>query len=167
MREAIRRRIKHLKEDSSSSFSEYPDLMLIDGGKGHVSVVKEVLNEENIYIPVFGMVKDEFHKTRSLCTEQDEINIAREQAIFMLIYRIQEEVHRFTVDKVMKAKRSTLTHSSLEKIDGIGPAKAKRLLGALGSFTAVKKASEQELLAVKGISKADAAKIYQYFNSKR
>lgn len=167
MREAIRKRIKHLKEDSSSSFAEYPDLMLIDGGKGHVSVVKEVLNEENIYIPVFGMVKDEFHKTRSLCTEQDEINIAREQAIFMLIYRIQEEVHRFTVDKVMKAKRSTLTHSSLEKIDGIGPAKAKRLLGALGSFTAVKKASEQELLAVKGISKADAAKIYQYFNSKR
>jgi excinuclease ABC subunit C len=167
MREAIRRRIKHLKEDSSSSFAEYPDLMLIDGGKGHVSVVKEVLNEENIYIPVFGMVKDEFHKTRSLCTEQDEINIAREQAIFMLIYRIQEEVHRFTVDKVMKAKRSTLTHSSLEKIDGIGPAKAKRLLGALGSFTAVKKASDQELLAVKGISKADAAKIYQYFNSKR
>jgi excinuclease ABC subunit C len=141
--------------------------MLIDGGKGHVSVVKEVLNEENIYIPVFGMVKDEFHKTRSLCTEQDEINIAREQSIFMLIYRIQEEVHRFTVDKVMKAKRSTLTHSSLEKIDGIGPAKAKMLLGALGSFTAVKKASEQELLAVKGISKADAAKIYQYFNSKR
>ena len=167
MREAIRRRIKHLKEDSSSSFAEYPDLMLIDGGKSHVSVVKEVLNEENIYIPVFGMVKDEFHKTRSLCTEQDEINIAREQAIFMLIYRIQEEVHRFTVDKVMKAKRSTLTHSSLEKIDGIGPAKAKKLLGALGSFTAVKKAFEQELLAVKGISKADAAKIYQYFNSKR
>ena len=166
MREAIRRRIKHLKEDTSSSFSEYPDLLLIDGGKGHVSVVKEVLAEEEIYIPVFGMVKDEFHKTRSLCTEQDEINIAREQSIFMLIYRIQEEVHRFTVDKVMKAKRNTLTHSSLEKIDGIGPAKAKRLLQALGSFSAVKKATEDELAAIKGISKNDAAKIYQYFNSK-
>ena len=166
MREAIRRRIKHLKEDTSSSFSEYPDLLLIDGGKGHVSVVKEVLAEEEIYIPVFGMVKDEFHKTRSLCTEQDEINIAREQSIFMLIYRIQEEVHRFTVDKVMKAKRNTLTHSSLEKIDGIGPAKAKRLLQALGSFSAVKKATEDELTAIKGISKNDAAKIYQYFNSK-
>ena len=140
--------------------------MLIDGGKGHVSVVKEVLAEEEIYIPVFGMVKDEFHKTRSLCTEQDEINIAREQSIFMLIYRIQEEVHRFTVDKVMKAKRNTLTHSSLEKIDGIGPAKAKRLLQALGSFSAVKKATEDELAAIKGISKNDAAKIYQYFNSK-
>ena len=166
MREAIRRRIKHLKEDTSSSFSEYPDLLLIDGGKGHVSVVKEVLAEEEIYIPVFGMVKDEFHKTRSLCTEQDEINIAREQSIFMLIYRIQEEVHRFTVDKVMKAKRNALTHSSLEKIDGIGPAKAKRLLQALGSFSAVKKATEDELTAIKGISKNDAAKIYQYFNSK-
>ena len=166
MREAIRRRIKHLKEDTSSSFSEYPDLLLIDGGKGHVSVVKEVLAEEEIYIPVFGMVKDEFHKTRSLCTEQDEINIAREQSIFMLIYRIQEEVHRFTVDKVMKAKRNTLTHSSLEKIDGIGPAKAKRLLQALGSFSAVKKATEDELTAIKGISKNDATKIYQYFNSK-
>ena len=167
MREAIRRRIKHLKEDTSSSFAEYPDLMLIDGGKGHVSVVKEVLREENVDIPVFGMVKDEFHKTRSLCTEEDEINIAREQAIFMLIYRMQEEVHRFTVDKVMKAKRSSLTHSSLEKIDGIGPAKAKKLLQALGSFTAVKKASEEELTKVKGISKADASKIYQYFNSKQ
>ena len=85
----------------------------------------------------------------------------------MLIYRIQEEVHRFTVDKVMKAKRSTLTHSSLEKIDGIGPAKAKRLLQALGSYTAVKKATVEELSAVKGISAADAEKIHRYFNSKQ
>ncbi len=167
MREAIRRRINHLKEDTTSSFAEYPDLLLIDGGKGHVSVVKDVLQEEKIDIPVFGMVKDEFHKTRSLCTEQDEINIAREQAIFMLIYRIQEEVHRFTVDKVMKSKRSSLTHSSLEKIDGIGPAKAKRLLQALGSLSAVKKANEEELAKVKGISKTDASKVFKYFNLKQ
>lgn len=167
MREAIRRRVKYLKEETSaSSFCEYPDLMLIDGGKGHVSVVKEVLSEENINIPVFGMVKDDFHKTRSLCTDREEINIAREQSIFILIYKIQEEVHRFTVDKVMRAKKTSLTHSSLEKIDGIGPAKAKKLLKELGSLTAVKNSTEQELLAVKGISKTDASKIYQYFNSK-
>ena len=166
MREAIRRRIKYLKEEAStSSFCEYPDLMLIDGGKGHVSVVKEVLEEENIVIPVFGMVKDDFHKTRALCTDKEEINIAREQSIFILIYKIQEEVHRFTVDKVMRAKKTSLTHSSLEKIDGIGPAKAKRLLKELGSLSAVKNSSEEELLAVKGISKTDAAKIHQYFNS--
>ena len=167
MQEAIRRRVTHLKEDTSSSFSEYPDLLLIDGGKGHVSAVKEVLKEENLEIPVFGMVKDEFHKTRSLCNEHDEINIAREQAIFMLIYRIQEEVHRFTVDKVMKSKRSSLTHSSLEKIKGIGPTKAKRLLQALGSFSAVKKATVNELVKVKGISQADATNIFQYFNLKQ
>ena len=71
MREALRRRIKHLKEDDSGSFAQYPDLLLIDGGKGHVAVVKEVLREENIDIPVFGMVKDDFHKTRALCTENE------------------------------------------------------------------------------------------------
>lgn len=166
MQEAIRRRIKRLKEDSASSFGEYPDLLLIDGGKGHISAVKQVLSEENVYIPVFGMVKDDFHKTRALCTDQEEINIAREHAIYTFIYKIQEEVHRFTVNKVMQSKRSTLTHSSLEKIDGIGPAKAKKILGALGSYSAVKKASEEELRSIKGISQADASKIYQYFKAK-
>ena len=166
MKEALRRRIKHLKEDKNGSFSEYPDLVLIDGGKGHVSSVKSVLEEENIYIPVFGMVKDEYHKTRALCTENEEINIAREQSIFVLIYKIQEEVHRFTVDKVMKAKRSSLTHSSLEKIDGIGPAKAKKLLNSFGTITAIKNASEEELLKTNGISASDAKKIYDYFNQK-
>ena len=156
----------HLKEDTSSSFAEYPDLLLIDGGKGHVSVIKEVLRAENIDIPVFGMVKDDFHKTRSLCTEENEINIAKEQSVFMLIYRIQEEVHRFTVNKVMKGKRKSLTHSSLEKIDGIGPAKSKKLLQTFGSLAAIKKATIEELSAVKGITKSDAESIYQYFKSK-
>ena len=163
MKEALRRRIKHLKEDKSGSFSEFPDLLLIDGGKGHVSCVKSVLEEENVTIPVFGMVKDEFHKTRALCTENEEINIAREQSIFTLIYKIQEEVHRFTVDKVMKAKSSTLTHSSLEKIEGIGPAKAKKLLRAFGTLNAIKNANEEELANVSGISTADAKRIYNYF----
>ena len=140
--------------------------MLIDGGKGHISAVREVLFEEGVDIPVFGMVKDDFHKTRALCTDREEINIAREQAIYTFIYKIQEEVHRFTVNKVMNSKRSTLTHSSLEKINGIGPAKAKKILKALGSYTAVKNASEDDLRAIKGISAADASKIYQYFKTK-
>lgn len=164
MREAIERRIKHLKEDKNGAFSEYPDLLLIDGGKGHVSIVKEVLEKEGICIPVFGMVKDDFHKTRALCTETEEINIAKQRAIFMLIYSIQEEVHRFTVDKVNAAKRSTMKHSSLEKIDGIGPSKAKKLLLGFGTVTALKNASRDEILAVKGISAKDADNILKYFN---
>ena len=163
MQEALRRRIKHLKEDNGGSFAQYPDLLLIDGGKGHVSAVKEVLFEEGIELPVFGMVKDDFHKTRALCTDSEEINIARERSVFMLIYKIQEEVHRFTVGKVMAAKRATVKHSSLEKIEGIGPSKAKKLLDGFGTLSALKNASEEEILAIKGISKADAHKVYEYF----
>lgn len=164
MQEALTRRIRHLKEDTAGSFAAYPDLLLIDGGKGHVSAVKEVLRAEGVHIPVFGMVKDDYHKTRALCTESEEIHIAREKAVFMLIYRIQESVHNFTVGKTTKAKGKTLKHSALEKIHGIGPAKAKQLRLTLGSYAAVKEASEEELMAVKGISAEDARNIYRYFH---
>ena len=93
-------------------------------------------------------------------------NIAREQAIFMLIYRIQEEVHRFTVGKVMAAKRSTMKHSSLEKIQGIGPSKAKKLLASFGTLAALKNASESEISAIKGISADDAHNVFEYFREK-
>ena len=166
MREALSRRIKHLKEDESGAFSILPDLILLDGGKGHVSVVKEVLREEGVDIPIFGMVKDDFHKTRALCTDIEEINIAKDRAVFVLIYSIQEEVHRFTVGKTMAAKRSTMKHSSLEKIDGIGPAKAKRLLEAFGTLAALKNAPEREIEAIKGISNTDAKNVYEYFHKK-
>ena len=110
------------------------------------------------------MVKDDYHKTRALCTESEEINIAREKAVFMLIYRIQDSVHNFTVGKTTKAKGKTLKHSALEKIHGIGPAKAKQLRLRLGSYAAVKSATEAELAAVKGISPEDARNIYRYFH---
>ena len=164
MREAISRRLDHLKNDTRGSFSEHPDLLLIDGGKGHISTVKQVLAEQNIDIPVFGMVKDDFHKTRALCTDTQEINIAKHKAIYMLIYKIQEEVHRFTVTKTTNAKRKTLKHSSLEKIDGIGPAKAKSLMAHFGSFAAIKSASVDELEKTKGLSRANAEAIYKHFN---
>ncbi len=163
MYEALDRRLSHLA-DSEGSFSRLPDLILLDGGRGHVSTVRALLEERGLDIPVFGMVKDEFHKTRALCTEDEEISIARENAVFVLIYRIQEEVHRFTVSRMSAAKRKTLTHSSLTAIQGIGDAKAKRLLTALGGLAGVKGATEQELAAVKGISKTDAHRVYTHFH---
>jgi len=163
MKEALRRRFRHLTEDEIGAFSFYPDLILLDGGKGHVSAVKEVLREENLDVPVFGMVKDEYHKTRALCTDVDEISIAKDRSLFMLIYSIQEEVHRFTVEKMSAAKSSSLKRSSLERIDGIGPAKAKALLKAFGTMSSIKNASEKEIKAVKGISQADAQNVYHYF----
>ena len=134
---------------------------------GHVGVVRELMEERGLDIPVFGMVKDDFHKTRALCTEDGEISIARENAVFVLVYRIQEEVHRFTVSRMDAAKRKTLTHSSLTKIKGIGDAKAKALLAAFGGITGVKNATEEEIAAVKGISKADAANIRSYYDTKK
>ena len=166
MREAIYRRFAHLS-DGEGSFSELPDLILLDGGRGHVSTVKELLCELGIDVPVFGMVKDDYHKTRALCTEDDEISIAKENAVFVFIYKIQEEVHRFTVSKMSNAKRKTLTKSSLTKIEGIGDAKAKLLLKALGSYSAVKNATAEELAAVKGVSRRDAENIVEYFNKEK
>ena len=166
MREALKRRFKHLIEDESGSFSNYPDLILLDGGRGHVSVIKELLDEMELDIAVFGMVKDDFHKTRALCTEKDEINIAKNKPIFMLVYKIQEEVHRYSVSKTMSSKRSTLKRSSLEKIKGIGAAKAALLLREFGGLANIKNADVDSLAAVKGISRADAENIVSYFKTK-
>jgi len=162
MREALLRRFAHL-DDEEGSFKNLPDLILLDGGRGHVSVVKELLCEMGIEVPVFGMVKDDFHKTRALCTEDEEISIARENSLFVFIYKLQEEVHRYTVSKMTAAKSKTLTKSSLTKIKGIGDSKAKALLKALGGYSAVKGADIETLAAVKGISRADAENIVEYF----
>lgn len=162
MREVLKRRIEHLS-DTNGSFSKLPDLILLDGGMTHVGVAKEVFNEMGIDIPVFGMVKDEHHKTRTLVTENEEISIAKEQAVFVFVYKLQEEVHRFTVSKMDSAKRKTLKHSTLENINGIGSKKARTLLSHFKTLKALKEASIDEILEVKGISKLDAEKIKEYF----
>lgn len=162
MREALSRRFAHLS-DQDGSFAPMPDLILLDGGKGHVSVARELMDEMGIDIPVFGMVKDDYHKTRALCTDTEEISIARENSVFVFIYKLQEEVHRFTVSKMSNAKVKTVTKSSLTKISGIGDAKAKLLLKHFGGLTGVKNACIEELSSVKGISRNDAENIISYF----
>ena len=166
MREALSRRLSHLT-DEDGSFSHTPDLILLDGGRGHVGVVRELLNEMELDIPVFGMVKDDFHKTRALCSDTEEISIARDGEIFVMLYKLQEEVHRFTVSKMDAAKRKTLTHSSLTGIKGIGDAKAKLLLSHFGGLAGVREAELEELLAVKGISRTDAENIRKHFDKKK
>ncbi len=165
MREAIGRRLEHLS-DGEGSFSKLPDLILLDGGRGHVSVVKELLREKQLDIAVFGMVKDDYHKTRALCTESEEISIAKENALFVFIYKLQEEVHRYTVSKMDSAKRRTMTRSSLTAIEGIGDAKAKILLKAFGGIGKIKTASLDEIVAIKGISRRDGENIVKYFSEK-
>ena len=162
MREVMKRRLFHLS-DLNGSFSKSPDLILLDGGKTHVSTVKEVMHELGIQIPVFGMVKDEHHNTRTIVTENEEISIAKEQSVFVFIYKLQEEVHRFTVSKMDNSKRKTLKKSSLEKIDGIGPVKARTILAHFKTIAALKNATPEQIEKVSGISKKDAQKIFKYF----
>ncbi len=166
MREALSRRVAHIG-DGSPSLGERPDLILLDGGAGHVNTVRRLLDELGQGdIPVFGMVKDDFHKTRALTDGERELGIAREQSVFVLIYKLQEEVHRVAVSGTMGAKAKTMRRSTLEDIDGIGKAKAKRLLSAFGSLRRLREASAEEIEAVRGISRRDAENILGYFKEK-
>lgn len=166
MREALARRFAHLADDGEGGFSREPDLVLLDGGAGHVAVIRRLFEEMGIHVPVFGMVKDEYHKTRALCTEREEISIAQDRAIFTAIYRIQEEVHRYSVKRMSDAKSNSLRTSSLEKIPGVGKAKAKVLLTHFGGLAALRRAEREKISTAPGIGPVLADQIYRYFHEK-
>lgn len=161
MTEAIRRRISHAEEQP------LPDLLLLDGGKGHVNTVKMLLDELGVYLPVLGMVKDSYHKTRTLTDGENEISIAGEGAVFSLIYKIQEEVHRFTVSRMRAKKTNKMLKSQLTDIEGIGPKKAALLMGHFKSIQNISYATAEEISSVKGISQSDGIKISEYFKNKK
>ena len=165
MREALTRRLSHIG-DGTASLGEMPDLILVDGGEAHVGVAKSVLESLSLDISVFGMVKDDHHKTRALTDGESDISIAREFDMYAFIYNLQEEAHRFAVKSSQGAKIKTMTHSTLEKIEGIGPAKARALLSAM-PLSKIRVASVDELSAVKGIGRQDAERIFRYFEEKR
>ncbi len=166
MTEAISRRLDHLG-DEDGAYSKRPDLILLDGGRGHVNVIRTLLHERGMDdIPVYGMVKDDSHRTRALCDTEHEYDIMSDRGLYTYIYKIQEEVHRYTVSKMQNAKRKTVKRSILENIPGIGEEKAKKLLSAFGSVAAVKRASLEELEAVKGITKTNALQILKYYGDK-
>ena len=165
MREALTRRLSHIG-DGTASLGEMPDLILVDGGEAHVGVAKSVLESLSLDISVFGMVKDDHHKTRALTDGESDISIAREFDMYAFIYNLQEEAHRFAVKSSQGAKIKIMTHSTLEKIEGIGPAKAIALLSAM-PLSKIRVASVDELSVVKGIGKQDAERIFRYFEEKR
>ncbi len=147
---------------------QVPDLVLMDGGEQHVAVAKRVLSEKGLgNIPVFGMVKDEHHKTRTLTDGVNEIGLTTRQDLFIFIYRIQEEVHRFSLDRMDKKRRSAVSKSSLTAIKGVGEKTAASILAAFGSYSAVKQATYDELMKVKGLSSAVAQNIISYFEGEK
>ena len=141
-----------------------PDLILLDGGIGQVHAVMPVLQAHGLQVPLFGMVKDNKHRTRAIACNGGEIDIQSKRRVFTLISDIQEEVHRFSVayHHSRHAKRSLAL--TLTEIDGIGENKAKALLKHFKTLTAIRSASVEELCKAEGIQRKTAEKIYAYYH---
>ena len=171
MREVLSRRFdeyfKYKEQNPDEGFGKLPDLILLDGGKGQVSVVKEVIKEKNLDIPIFGMVKDSKHKTRAITGDGGEISINSLRSAFTLVSEIQEEVHRFSVSFHHKKHTKRGLELSLTKIDGIGEKKAKELLKTFKTIKNIKDASVEELEKVKGINRQLAEKIYEFYSEEQ
>ena len=145
MYQVLTRRLTRLV-NNDDGFNEQPDLLLIDGGVNHANVAVAALDALDLKIPVFGMVKDDRHRTRSLVTpDGQEIRIDHQQSIFSLIGSIQEETHRFAITYHKKLRSRRLRRSALDQIDGVGPTRKEALLKAFGSISAIKEASIEQL----------------------
>lgn len=169
MREVLTRRFTHgLKEREESKelggFTLFPDLILMDGGKGQVNVALEVLDELRLNIPVCGMVKDDFHRTRGLYYHNEEIAIDKSSEAFRLITRIQDEAHRFAIEYHRQLRSKGQVHSILDDIGGIGPARRKALMRHYLSLDAIKAATVEELSAVPSMNEKSAEAVYKFFH---
>lgn len=165
MREVLTRRFNHYYNDEEgSTFKILPDLILLDGGEPQVNAVLPVVRSMGLNVPIFGMVKDNKHRTRAIAVNGGEIEINSHRKVFTLVSSIQEEVHRFAITyHHNKHKKSTLS-TSLTKIEGIGDAKAKALLKHFKTVTAIKNASVEELSETDGISKRNAESIFEFYH---
>jgi len=175
MREVLTRRFLHGLEEKKQyqekqmdetfgSFTKFPDLLLMDGGRGQVNIAKEVLESLHIEIPVCGMVKDDHHRTRGLYFNNEEIPIERDSEGFKLITRIQDEAHRFAIEYHRSLRRNEGVHSILDDIRGIGPSRRKALMRYFKSIEEIKLAEIEELQNVPEISHGQAEEIYRFFH---
>ena len=161
MQEVLRRRLLHIGDKDDEYFGRTPDLILLDGGKGHVGAVLPVLRELGLNIPVFGMVKDSKHRTRAIAAEGREIQINNLKSAFMLVTRIQDEVHRYSVSFMHSRHRKKTYKSELTSIKGIGDKKAAKLMLEFKTIENLKKANPQELAKAAGVNAEIAQELYE------
>lgn len=175
MQEVIYRRFRHAAEEEQqisegvlkeedAKFLPYPDLILLDGGKGQLSSVMEIMNMMDIHLPVFGMVKDDKHRTRGLFSENGEIILSPLDSVFKFITNVQDEVHRSAITYHRKLRSSDLQKSELDEINGIGKVKKTKLLAHFKSIEKIKEAPLSELEAV--LDKKAALEVYNFFKEK-
>ncbi|MEE3378348.1 MAG: excinuclease ABC subunit UvrC [Lachnospiraceae bacterium] len=166
MEEVLTRRYTRAKE-GDPSFARLPDVILMDGGKGQVHAAEHVLHELGFDIPVAGMVKDDFHRTRGLYFHDRELPIKRDSEGFKLLTRIQDEVHRFAIEYHRLLRSKGQVHSVLDDIEGIGPARRKALLRTFKTTEAIRDASVEELLHAPSMNEAAAENVYRFFHPDR
>lgn len=177
MKEVLTRRFTHGMEEQKQlknqgvekefgSFTRFPDLLMMDGGKGQVNIALEVMEQLGLSIPVCGMVKDDSHRTRGLYYQNIEIPIDRHSEGFRLITRIQDEAHRFAIEYHRSLRSKSQVRSILDEIPGIGDTRRKSLMRSFQSLEAVREASVEELCQVPGMNRAAAESVYQFFRRK-
>ena len=169
MEEVLMRRFSHGIQEiqegkENSSFVAFPDLILMDGGKGQVNVAREVLRHLNLNIPVCGMVKDDNHRTRGLYFNNVEVPLERSSEGFKLVMRIQDEAHRFAIEFHRKLRSQGQVHSVLDDIQGIGPARRKALMKHFTSLEELKNASIEELQKIPSMNANSAIQVYNFFH---
>ena len=169
MREVLTRRFQHgLKEKEEGKefggFTVFPDLILMDGGKGQVHIAEEVLDALHIQIPVCGMVKDDRHRTRGLYYRDEELPIRTDSEAFKLITRVQDEAHRFAIEFHRKLRGQGQVHSILDEIPGVGPKRRKDLMKHFQSLDAIRQADVEELKKLPTMNEKSAQDVYNFFH---
>ena len=166
LREVLTRRLEEYRKHKGegAGFGRLPDLILLDGGQGQVAAVRPVVSSFGLAIPVFGMVKDQHHRTRAIAEDGGEISINAKRSAFTLVSSIQEEVHRYAISFHRQRRGKRGIGTELTQIPGIGQQRARELLRSFGSMKAVRRATVEELYAVKGISRPAAEAVYRYFH---
>lgn len=171
MYEVLTRRFAHglneIEEDKLTSFAVFPDLILMDGGRGQVHVAEDVLRELGIDVPVCGMVKDDKHRTRGLLFKEEEIPIDIHSECFKYVTRIQDEVHRFAIEYHRSLRTKEQVHSVLDDIEGIGPKRRKALMKRFVTIDDLKTASVEEIASVDEIPENVARTIFDFFHNKK
>ncbi len=157
MAEIVERRIK---------YENFPDLILLDGGKGQVSAVKKVLDRYGVNIPLWGMYKDDKHRTKGLISQEKEIELDKTSNLYRFVASIQEEVHNYAISYHRSLRNKSLTKSVLDDIQGIGEKRKKALLSHFKSIEEIKVASFEDLLEVEGMNKSSAESVFKFFNNK-
>ena len=178
MREMLYRRFSHGleekkenrkqdKKDEMGSFSQFPDLILMDGGKGQVSICLSVLQELGISIPVCGMVKDEHHRTRALLVDFKEVPISTHGECFKFLTRVQDEVHRFAISYHRSLRMKEQVHSLLDDIKGIGPKRKKALLRKFHDVVGISKASYEEIRSIPEMDEQSSREVLRFFQERK